>query len=142
MVTVIYNYTLPNRFTIVLLLENKYTIKRLVQEYLGMGYNGWYTPQDLTNKSNVWLVWVNFTDDIYISNGTLIECIMEYPILMMRAEAVVNGTLRNVTVAVGLQPLNMTQVTGRNYVDSIASETKSVLGEYKGLVYLYLTSQQ
>ena len=78
------------------------------------------------NNSNVKLVFMNYTQVIYVNNGTMIKCIFEFPALLIRVNVLVNGTRSTTWMLLAISPTSPVLIKGKNYVNSIESAMKKL----------------
>jgi hypothetical protein len=126
-ITIFYNFTMPSKFTVTYIASSKIN-PNFVREYLEkyLGSIGWYNVSFVMNNSNVKLVFMNYTWDIYINNGTMIKCIFEFPALLIRVNVLVNGTRSIAWMPLAISPTSPVLIEGKNYVDSIESTMKKL----------------
>jgi hypothetical protein len=126
-VTIFYNFTIPSKFTVTYIAGSKIN-PNFVREYLEkyLGSIGWYNVSFVMNNSNVKLVFMNYTWVIYINNGTMIKCIFESPVLLIRVNVLVNGSRGATWMPLAISPTSPVLIEGKNYVDSIESTMKKL----------------
>jgi len=126
-VTIFYNFTMPSKFTVIYFAGSRIN-PNFVREYLEkyFGSIGWYNVSFVMNNSNVKLVFMNYTWDIYINNGTMIKCIFEFPALLIRVNVLVNGTRSTAWMPLAISPTSHVLIKGKSYVESIDSAMKKL----------------
>jgi len=126
-VTIFYNFTMPSKFTVIYFAGSRIN-PNFVREYLEkyFGSIGWYNVSFVMNNSNVKLVFMNYTWDIYINNGTMIKCIFEFPALLIRVNVLVNGTRSTAWMPLAISPTSPVLIKGKSYVESIDSAMKKL----------------
>jgi hypothetical protein len=126
-VTIFYNFTMPSKFTVIYFAGSRIN-PNFVGEYLEkyFGSIGWYNVSSVMNNSNVKLVFMNYTWDIYINNGTMIKCIFEFPALLIRVNVLVNGTRSTAWMPLAISPTSPVLIKGKSYVESIDSAMKKL----------------
>jgi hypothetical protein len=126
-VTIFYNFTMPSKFTVIYFAGSRIN-PNFVGEYLEkyLGSTGWYNVSSVMNNSNVKLVFMNYTWDIYVNNGTMIKCIFEFPALLIRVNVLVNGTRSTAWMPLAISPTSPVLIKGKSYVDSIDNAMKKL----------------
>jgi hypothetical protein len=118
---------MPSKFTVIYFAGSRIN-PNFVREYLEnyLGSIGWYNVSSVMNNSNVKLVFMNYTWDIYINNGTMIKCIFESPALLIRVNVLVNGTRSTAWMPLAISPTSPVLIKGKSYVESIDSAMKKL----------------
>ena len=126
-VTIFYNFTMPSKFTVIYFAGSRIN-PNFVREYLEkyFGSIGWYNVSFVMNNSNVKLVFMNYTWDIYVNNGTMIKCIFEIPALLIKVNVLVNGTKSSAWMPLAISPTSPVLIKGKSYVESIDSAMKKL----------------
>ena len=126
-ITIFYNFTMSSKFTVTYIAGSKIN-PNFVREYLEkyLGSTGWYNVSSVMNNSNVKLVFMNYTWDIYINNGTMIKCIFEFPALLIRVNVLVNGTRSTAWMPLAISPTSPVLIKGKSYVESIDNAMKKL----------------
>jgi hypothetical protein len=126
-VTIFYNFTMPSKFTVIYFAGSRIN-PNFVGEYLEkyFGSTGWYNVSSVMNNSNVKLVFMNYTWDIYINNGTMIKCIFEIPALLIKVNVLVNGSRSTAWMPLAISPTSPVLIKGKSYVEDIDSAMKKL----------------
>jgi len=126
-ITIFYNFTMSSKFTVTYIAGSKIN-PNFVREYLEnyLGSIGWYNVSSVMNNGNVKLVFMNYTQVIYVNNGTMIKCIFEFPALLIRVNVLVNGSRSATWMPLAISPTSPVLIEGNNYVDSIESTMKKL----------------
>jgi len=127
---------MSSKFTVTYIAGSKIN-PNFVREYLEnyLGSIGWYNVSFVMNNSNVKLVFMNYTQVIYVNNGTMIKCIFEFPALLIRVNVLVNGSRSTTWMPLAISPTSPVLIKGKNYVNSIESAMKKLnMNKYLALI--------